>query len=90
MNMKDLDNLIDYIMKEFNSVNEKWILNDKYKHINLRKKKVIDIINDKEIYDTIVNYYNFVFILFRNINIDLTQKLRLFNNRNIKCNWGLI
>lgn len=58
--LEDLEKLLNFIQIEYMEFTEKWELSDYYSKINLKNNSVCDVLENKEILDTIVNYREFI------------------------------
>ena len=58
--MDDLEKLIDKIEKNYSKITYKWEQNDKYVHINMKRKKVVDLLVDENLLSIILNYRDFI------------------------------
>ena len=64
MDTKALDILIDFIKKKNELINSNWKREKNYRTINMKKIKVIDIVNNDEYLDTIFEYRNYILGLY--------------------------
>lgn len=80
--MEDLDTLIDFIQTEYIELTQKWEQSIYYSKINLKNNSVCDILENKEILDTIVNYREFI----NENNIQLLMDFKQFNTDKSKVN----
>ena len=80
--LEDLEKLLDFIQIEYMEFTEKWELSDYYSKINLKNNLVCDVLENKEILDTIVNYREFI----NENNIQLIMDFRQFNTDQSKVN----
>ena len=78
----ELDKLINFIQIEYMKLTNKWEQSDNYIKINLKNNQVCDILEDKLILDTIVNYREFI---NRN-SIKLLMDLKKFNSQKATVN----
>lgn len=80
--LEDLEKLLDFIQIEYMEFTEKWELSDDYSKINLKNNSVCDVLENKEILDTIVNYREFI----NENNIQLIMDFKQFNTDKSKVN----
>lgn len=78
--LEELDKLINFIQTEYKQLTTKWEQSDYYSKINLNKNQICDLLENKLILDTIVNYREFI----NKNNIQLLIALQKFNNENAK------
>lgn len=80
--LEELDKLIDFIQTEYVQLTTKWEQSDYYTKINLKNNQVYDLLEDKLMLDTIVNYREFI----NQNNIQLLMDMNKFNSENAKVN----
>ena len=80
--LDELDKLINFIQIEYMKLTNKWEQSDYFIKINLKNNQVCDILEDKLILDTIVNYREFI---NRN-SIKLLMDLKKFNSQKATVN----
>lgn len=71
--LEEIDKLINFIEIEYEELTKKWEQSNYYSKINLHKRQVCDIMNNKEILDAIVNYREFLNENNIKLIIDFTQ-----------------
>ena len=74
--LEELDKLINFIQTEYVQLTTKWESSDYYTRINLKNNQVCDLLENKLILDTIVNYREFI----NQNNIQLLMDFKKFNN----------
>lgn len=80
--IEDLEKLINFIQSEYNNITDKWENSINYKKINLKSNLVCDLIDNKENFNNIIQYRDFI-----NENIiQLIMDFKQFNNENSKVN----
>lgn len=80
--IEDLEKLINFIQSEYNNITDKWENSINYKKINLKSNLVCDLIDNKENFNSIIQYRDFI-----NENIiQLIMDFKQFNNENSKVN----
>ena len=62
--MNELKKLIMIIEKEHVNITKKWRECGKYFPINMKKKQVIDLLKDKDLYEAVLDYHSFIFDLY--------------------------
>lgn len=67
MKIEELDKIINFIYKKFETINNNWELNTDYKKINMKKKKVVDLVTDSDLSDAVFNYRNYVFNFYNDL-----------------------
>lgn len=80
--LEELDKLINFIQTEYVQLTIKWEQSDYYNKINLKNKQVCDLLENKLILDTIVNYREFI----NQNNIQLLMDFKRFNTENATVN----
>lgn len=80
--LKELEKLISFIQAEYIEFNEKWQRSDNYTKINLKNNQVCDLLEDREMLNTIFNYREFI----NENNIQLSLDFKQFNNEKAKVN----
>ena len=88
--LNELYKLIDFILEQYYSINADWESNSLYKPINMKNKKVHNLIEDNELSDIVYNYRNFINNYYSDIYTSL-QGLNLTNEveMRIKANNSL-
>lgn len=80
--LEELDELINFIQTEYVQLTTKWEQSDYYTKINLKNNQVCDLLENKLMLDTIVNYREFI----NQNNIQLSMDFKKFNSENAKVN----
>lgn len=80
--LDELDKLINFIQTEYIQLTNKWEQSDYYTKINLKNNQVCDLVDNKLILDTIVNYREFI----NQNNIQLLMDFKKFNSENATVN----
>lgn len=80
--LDELDKLIDFIKDEYIQLTNKWETSEYYNKINLKNNQVCDLLENKLILDTIVNYREFI----NKNNIQLLMNFKKFNSENATVN----
>ena len=80
--LEELDKLINFIQTEYMQLTNKWEQSDYYTKINLKNNQVCDLLENKLILDTIVNYREFI----NQNNIQLLMDFKKFNSKNATVN----
>ena len=80
--LEELDKLINFIQSEYIQLTNKWEQSDFYTKINLKSNQVCDLLENKLILDTIVNYREFI----NQNNIQLLMDFKKFNSENATVN----
>lgn len=80
--LEELDKLINFIQTEYIQLTNKWEQSDYYVKINLKSNQVCDLLQNKLILETIVNYREFI----NQNNIQLLMDFNKFNSENAKIN----
>ena len=80
--LEELDKLINFIQTEYIQLTTKWEQSDYYTKINLRNTKVCNLLENKLVLDTIVNYREFI----NQNNIQLLMDFKKFNSENSTIN----
>lgn len=80
--LEELDKLINFIQTEYVQLTTKWEQSDYYTEINLKNNQVCDLLENKLILDTIVNYREFI----NQNNIQLLMDFKKFNSENVTVN----
>lgn len=80
--LEELDKLINFIQTEYIQLTSKWEQSDYYTKINLKNNQVCDLLENKLILDTIVNYREFI----NQNNIQLLMDFKKFNSENATVN----
>lgn len=80
--LEELDKLINFIQTEYIQLTNKWEQSDYYTKLNLKSNQVCDLLENKLILDTIVNYREFI----NQNNIQLLMDLKKFNSENATVN----
>lgn len=78
----ELDKLINFIQTEYIQLTKKWEESDYYTKINLKDNLVCDLLENKLLLDTIVNYREFI----NQNNIKLLMDFKKFNSENATIN----
>ncbi len=79
----ELDNLINFIQTEYIKLTQKWEKSSLYIRTNLKDNLICDLLDNKPILDSIVNYREFI----NQNNIQLVFNLLRFNTETIKINF---
>lgn len=80
--MKELENLIDFIQKEYIELTNKWENSPYYSKINWKNTLVCDMLENKELFDAVIWYRDFI-----NGNIiQLLMDFKQFNTNIAKVN----
>ena len=80
--LDELDKLINFIQTEYMQLTNKWEQSEYYTQINLKSNQVCDLLTNKLILDTIVNYREFI----NQNNIQLLMDFKRFNSENATIN----
>lgn len=80
--LEELDKLINFIQTEYIQLTNKWEQSDYYTKVNLKNNQVCDLLENKLILDTIVNYREFI----NQNNIQLLMDFKKFNSENTTVN----
>lgn len=80
--LEELDKLINFIQAEYMKLTIKWEQSDYYTKINLKNTQVCDLLGNRLILDTIVNYREFI----NQNNIQLLMEFKKFNSENATVN----
>ena len=80
--LNELENLINFIQKEYIEFNEKWQKSNFYTKINLKNNLVCDLIENEQMLNIIFNYREFI----NKNNIQLLMDFKQFNNEKAKVN----
>ena len=80
--LEELENLINFIQTEYIQLTNKWERSNYYTKINLKNNQVCDLLENKLILDTIVNYREFI----NQNNIQLLMDFKKFNTENATVN----
>lgn len=80
--LEELDKLINFIQTEYIQLTNKWEKSDYYTKVNLKTNQVCDLLENKLILDTIVNYREFI----NQNNIQLLMDFKKFNSANATVN----
>lgn len=80
--LEELKKLIDFIQKEYEQLTSEWERSEYYTKINLKNNQVCDLLENKMILDTIVNYREFI----NKNNIQLLMEFKKFNSENATVN----
>lgn len=80
--LDELDRLINFIQIEYIQLTNKWEESEYYTKINLKDNQVCDLLENKLILDTIVNYREFI----NQNNIQLLMDFKKFNSKNATVN----
>lgn len=80
--LEELDKLINFIQNEYVQLTTKWEQSDYYTKINLSNNQVCDLLENKLILDTIVNYREFI----NQNNIQLLMDFKRFNSEKATVN----
>ena len=80
--LEELDKLINFIQTEYVQLTTKWEQSDHYTKINLKNNQFCDLLENKLILDTIVNYREFI----NQNNIQLLMDFKKFNSENATVN----
>ena len=80
--LEELENLINFIQTEYMQLTNKWERSNYYAKINLKNNQVCDLLENKLILDTIVNYREFI----NQNNIQLLMDFKKFNTENATVN----
>lgn len=75
--LEEVDKLINFIQAEYAQLTAEWEQSDYYTKINLKKIQVCDLVENKLILDTIVNYREFI----NQNNIQLLMDFKKFNSK---------
>ena len=80
--IEELEKLIEFIQKEYNELTNKWENSEYYSKVNWKNTLVCNILEDKELLDTIISYRDFI-----NENIiPLLMDFKQFNTDAAKVN----
>ena len=80
--IEELEKLIEFIQKEYNELTNKWENSEYYSKVNWKNTLVCNILEDKELLDTIISYRDFI-----NENIiQLLMDFKQFNTDTAKVN----
>ncbi len=80
--IEELEKLIEFIQKEYNELTNKWENSEYYSKVNWKNTLVCNILEDKELLDTIISYRDFI-----NENIiQLLMDFKQFNTDAAKVN----
>ena len=80
--IEELEKLIEFIQKEYNELTNKWENSEYYSKVNWKNTLVCNILEDKELLDTIISYRDFI-----NENIiPLLMDFKQFNTDTAKVN----
>ncbi len=71
--MKELEKLINFIIKKYDEINLEWEKNENYNQLNMKRTQVVDVYIDKEKLNYIFNYRNFINDKFSYIFNELQQ-----------------
>ena len=71
--MKELEKLINFIIKKYDEINLEWEKNENYNQLNMKRTQVVDVYIDKENLNYIFNYRNFINDKFSYIFNELQQ-----------------
>lgn len=80
--LEELDKLINFIQTEYIQLTSKWEQSEYYTKINLKSNQVCDLLENKLILDTIVNYREFI----NQNNIQLLMDFKKFNSQKATVN----
>ena len=80
--LEELDKLIDFVQTEYMQLTKEWEKSEYYTKINLKNNLVCDLLENKLLLDTIVNYREFI----NKNNIQLLMNLKKFNSENATVN----
>ena len=80
--LEELDKLIDFVQTEYMQLTKEWKKSEYYTKINLKNNLVCDLLENKLLLDTIVNYREFI----NKNNIQLLMNLKKFNSENATVN----
>lgn len=80
--LEELDKLINFVQSEYIQLTNKWEQSEYYTKINLKNNQVCDLVENKLILDTIVNYREFI----NQNNIQLLMDFKKFNSKNATVN----
>ena len=80
--LEELDVLINFIQTEYIELTSKWEQSNYYNKINLKKNQICELLENKLILDTIVNYREFI----NQKNIQLLMDFKKFNSKNATVN----
>lgn len=80
--LEELDKLINFIQTEYIQLTSKWEQSEYYTKINLKSNQVCDLLENKIILDTIVNYREFI----NQNNIQLLMDFKKFNSQKATVN----
>lgn len=80
--IEELENLIEFIQKEYREITEKWENSIYYSKINWKNTLVFNLLENKELLDAIICYRDFI-----NENIiQLLMDFKQFNTDTAKVN----
>ena len=80
--LEELNKLINFIQTEYIQLTSKWEQSEYYTKINLKSNQVCDLLENKLILDTIVNYREFI----NQNNIQLLMDFKKFNSKKATVN----
>ena len=80
--LEELKKLIEFIQFEYKEFNNKWKNSGNYVKINLKNNEVRDLLENKEMLETIFNYREFI----NENNIQLVMDFKQFNTEKSKVN----
>lgn len=80
--LDEVDKLINFIREKYLELTNKWEKNENYIKINLKNNQVCDLLENKQILDTIVNYREFI----NQNNIQLMMEFKKFNSQYATIN----
>lgn len=80
--IEELENLIEFIQKEYREITEKWENSIYYSKINWKNTLVFNLLENKELLDAIICYRDF----FNENIIQLLMDFKQFNTDTAKVN----
>lgn len=80
--LEELDKLINFIQKEYINFTKEWKQSDYYSKINIKNTLVCDVLENKTLLDTIINYREFI----NENNIQLVMDFKKFSTEISKVN----
>lgn len=80
--LEELDKLINFIQKEYINFTKEWKQSDYYSKINIKNTLVCNVLENKTLLDTIINYREFI----NENNIQLVMDFKKFSTETSKVN----